>query len=101
MPEIPQEAVQAAAAAIAALYAPSPDSWEREARAALEAALPHLALKGARRPRMACPVCRKEVVRRDDGRPTVHYAKNNNPQFSCKGDMFSHCRGGCRCRKHR
>ena len=55
----------------------------------------------SRKPRTTCPVCGKDVVQRDNGKPIVHYAKNNNPQFTCKGDMFSHCRGGRRCPKHR
>lgn len=112
MAKIPTQAVQAAAEALAAHFNPTcaksweaetradlTESWETEARIALVAALPHL--QPVRKPRMACPVCRKDVVRRDDGKPITHYAKNNNPQFTCKGDMFSHCRGGCRCAKHR
>lgn len=100
MAKIPAEAVQAAAEALAAHFNhPDPDSWEMEARAALVAALPHL--QPARKPRMTCRVCGKDVVRRDDGKPVTHYAKNNNPKFTCKGDMFTHCRGGCRCAKHR
>lgn len=113
MPDpIPAEAVQAAAAALAehfnSVSFPSMggdlrnglvESWEVEARLTLEAALPHLL--PTRRPRIACPVCTREVVKRDDGKPTTHYAKNNDPKFTCKGDMFSRCRGGCKCRKHR
>lgn len=99
MPDIPKEAVQAAAQAIAALYEPSPDSWETEARAALEAALPYL--YPSRKPRMTCPVCGRDVVRRDDGTPTTHYPPKHDPAYSCEGTLYSRCRGGCRCRKHR
>lgn len=120
MSDIPEEAIQAAAEAVR-MKEWRPDApWSVHAvhsysgecavcsgdikaimTVGLEAALPHLESKIGRRPRMICPVCTRDVVRRDNGRPVVHYAKNNNPQFSCKGDMFSHCRGGCRCAKHR
>lgn len=55
----------------------------------------------ARRPRIACPVCGREVVKRDDGKPTTHYPINHNPKFTCDGTLYSRCRGGCKCKKHR
>lgn len=67
----------------------------------LKAAAPHLDTRPNRRPRITCPVCRREVVKRDDGKPTTHYAVNHDPKFTCDGTMYSRCRGGCKCRKHR
>lgn len=61
-----------------------------DARAALEAALPHLGLP-ARRPRIVCPVCTREVVRRDDGNPSSHPTRDQ--AAVCE---HGHCRGGCR-----
>lgn len=54
-----------------------------------------------KKPRITCPVCSRDVVKRDDGKPMVHYALNNDPAFTCDGNMFSRCRGGCKCRRHR
>jgi hypothetical protein len=99
MPDIPEEAVQAAAHQIEVgltLRLPVEDL----ARFALEASAPHLGPKPNRRPRVVCPVCKREVVKRDDGKPITHFAKNHDPQFTCDGTMYSRCRGGCKCRKH-
>lgn len=99
MPDIPEEVIQEAVRAHQCAWVSGVTSHEALVRIVLEAALPRL--QSARKPRITCPVCGKEVVRRDDGKPTSHYAKDHDPQFTCDGTMYSRCRGGCKCKKHR
>ncbi len=76
----------------------------RDVAAVLAVALPAAAplLSGARKkPRIVCPVCGRDVVRRDDGRPIVHYPPTGRTDLACGGEMTGRCRGGCPCKKHR
>lgn len=44
-----------------------------------------------RKPRIVCPVCSREVVKRDDGSPISHPTRDR--AAACE---HGHCRGGCR-----
>lgn len=112
MSEIPAEAVQAVlvhpwgggprSAHIDHDYDAECAVCRGDVKAVLTVAAPLLAVpRRATRPRIVCPVCSRDVVRRDDGKPTVHYPTDSDPEFTCDGRMFSRCRGGCACKKHR
>lgn len=47
--------------------------------------------------RIVCPVCGRDVVKRDDGKPKVHYPPAGRTELTCGGQMSDHCKGGCKC----
>lgn len=51
------------------------------------------------KPRMVCPVCDRDVVKRGDDKPTVHYPPAGRKDLTCGGAISDHCRGGCKCRR--
>ena len=116
MAEVPPEVVEAATHAVRA-HEWSTGPWSAHARhsydaecavcqgdveAILAVAAPILAGAGRRtRARIVCPVCTQTVVRRDDGRPIRHFPPPGREDLACDTHGRGHCRGGCRCRKHR
>ncbi|MET8866478.1 hypothetical protein ABZW11_26370 [Nonomuraea sp. NPDC004580] len=46
------------------------------------------------RPRMACPVCSRDVQKRGDGMPRTHRPRSDQQGLTCECPG-RHCRGGC------